>query len=145
MAKDILFGEEQEAEYGLCEPLITDSYVAVMPKSDEVLTNIHKEDLDNYTLIVVNDGKVCSYLSESKADNIINVDSHDDSTAIHMVKAGIGVAILPGLSLDTETVNYAELSPKLTRVLGLTYRKDDYENKCLLREFIKCIKSTIKG
>ncbi|MBO5454308.1 MAG: LysR family transcriptional regulator [Clostridia bacterium] len=142
---DILFSEQQDSEYGLWEPLITDSYVAVMPETDKALDNINKDDLDNYTLVVVNDGKVCSYLNDSKNNNIINVDSHDDSTAIHMVKAGIGVAVLPKLSLDTEDINCAELSPKLTRVLGLTYRKDDYENKCLLREFIKCIKSTIKG
>lgn len=136
---DILFGEIADNKDVIWEEVITDPYVAVIPKSYGFTGKaINREKLYNNTFIMAEDGKISNYMSEKKIDDIIKINSHDDSSVIQLVKEGMGVSILPALSVENnEDVTSVELVPELVRVLGLMYKKSDFNEKEYMRKFIE--------
>ncbi len=139
---DIIFGDKIENEDAVWEELIIDPFVAVVPENYPAETNsIKRGELYKRTFINVKEKRISSYLDENKSCKTINVDSHDDSSVIHMVREGIGIAILPRLSVrKTSGVKYLNLDPGLDRILGLSYRKNLFNNKSELYEFVKFMK-----
>ena len=140
---DILFGEEIEGENICWETLFSDPYIAIFPKqhrfSDEC---IKREELYKQTFIKANDGKISNYIDESKFFDIVHINSHDDSSVIHMVKEEVGIAILPMLSVyDEQNITCVKLAPSLERMLGLTYEKREFEMKKELRDFVEYVRS----
>lgn len=123
--------------------MITDPYVAVIPKSYGFTGKaINREKLYNNTFIMAEDGKISNYMSEKKIDDIIKINSHDDSSVIQLVKEEMGVSILPVLSVENnEDVTSVELVPELVRVLGLMYKKSDFNEKEYMRKFIEYFKT----
>lgn len=140
---DILVGEKIERENICWEKLIVDPYVAVFPKQFKISdTEIKKDEIYMYPFIKTNDGKITNYIDERKIKYIVRVNSHDDSSVIYMVKEGLGIAILPMLSVsEDKDVHCVKLEPGFIRELGLIYRESDFNEKIELRNFVNYIKS----
>ena len=139
---DILLAERIEGENIGWQEILTDPYVAVFPdNTGNQNKSISIEELYKYTFIKTRENKIAQYIDESKFDNVINVDSHDDSSVIYMVKEGLGIAVLPMLSVrDEKNVQYKTLEPGFDRKLGVIYRKTDFEKTTELRKFIEYIR-----
>lgn len=140
---DLLIGEKIEGEDVCWNQLIVDPYVAVFPKQFVAPCTKMKQDvLYQYPFIKANDGKIAKYIDESKMKSVINVNSHDDSSVIYMVKEGMGISVLPTLSVAEEhDVTCVELEPGFARELGLMYLERDFREKKELREFVNYIKN----
>ena len=143
---DILLGERRAGEGIAWRELLVDPYVAVFPQnSDFKKTSIKFEELYKYTFIKTCENKIAQYIDESKFENVINVNSHDDSSAVYMVKEGLGVAVLPMLSVAGEqNIECKNLESGFCRNLGVVYRKTDYEKTFELHQFIEYIKQIYK-
>ena len=140
---DILFGENVCGE-GVCwDELIVDPYVAVFPGGYEICGNvIERDELYKYPFIKANDSKITKYIDENKIENIIRVDSHDDSSVLCMVKEELGITVLPMLSVfGNKDVKCIRTEPGVSRVLGLTYNESDFNARRELRAFVEYIKS----
>ncbi len=139
---DILFGEKINVDNICWEKLFTDPYIVIIPKQYNFSGDcIKREELYKQTFIKVKDGKISEYIDESRFYDVINVVSQDDSSAIHMVKEELGVAILPLLSVyDNKSVKCIELDPELHRILGLSYRERDFKIKRELRDFVEYVR-----
>ena len=140
---DVMFGENINNENTVWVPLITDPYVAVLPESynfsEEKIT---RDEMYNNTFIMPNDGKIANYIDERRIKDVINVNSHDDSSVIQMVKEDMGISILPMLSAYySKGVKCVKLYPQFERVLGLIYNESDIKNKKHLKEFIEYFKT----
>ncbi len=86
------------------------------------------------------DRNIKSYIDASEFPEVFYVNSQDDSSVIHMVNEGLGIAVLSQLSvIVSNDVDCKNLIPPLTRTPGLTYNKKSYENKKEVRNFIKHI------
>lgn len=140
---DVFFGERFDAENVCWTELVSDSYVAVFPKKLKMAgKSIDKEELYQYPFIKANDSKITKYIDESKFEHMINVDSQDDSSVIYMVKEGLGISILPSLSLGDESdVDVVKLEPGFSRTIGIVYRDGDFSEKGELKQFVDYIKS----
>lgn len=139
---DILFGEKINVDDICWEELFSDPYIAIIPKQYDFSGDcIKREELYKQTFIKPKDGKISEYIDESRFSDIINVISQDDSSVIHMVKEELGVAILPLLSVyDNKSVKCVELDPGLHRILGLSYREQDFKIKRELRDFVEYVR-----
>lgn len=139
---DILLAEKIDDENIGWQEIMVDEYVAVFSEDTKVSgESIRYSELYGYTYIKTRENKIAHYIDESKFDNVINVDSHDDSSAIYMVKEGLGVAVLPMLSVCEErNVKSVKLDPGFTRTIGVIYRKTDFRERPELRDFVEYIK-----
>lgn len=140
---DIIIGEKFDDMHLCWKELMTDPYVAVFPESYTHSEKVVKrEKLYDKIFILMNDGRVSGYLDQAKFSELIHVNSHDDSSIIHMVKEELGITILPSLSTkNVENIACVNLEPKLSRTLGLIYRKEDYRIKKEVKKFIDYISS----
>lgn len=139
---DVMIGERIDAD-GICwEKLLVDPYVAIFSENDAYSQHVIKrEELYDYPFVKARHGKIASYIDDSRFSNVISVDSHDDSSVIHMVREGLGTAILPLLSVYGETgVTYKKLQPEFDRTLGLIYCESDFNNKNELKRFIEYVR-----
>ncbi len=143
---DILFGERYEDARSVWEELINDPYVAVLPSSYKCTDKIIKrETLYKTPFIMAADTSITNYMDESKMEDIIRINSHDDSSVFEMVREGMGTAILPSLSVEEgKDVILRELDPKINRILGIVYRTDDFKHNEHIRSFVKYIREFIK-
>jgi len=140
---DVFFGEKFDAENVCWTELASDSYAAVFPKQLKISgESITKEELYKYPFIKANDSKIAKCIDESRFVHMINVDSQDDSSVIYMVKEGLGISILPRLSLGEEKdVDVVKLEPGFSRTIGLIYRNEDFSEKGGLRRFVEYVKT----
>lgn len=126
--------------------LTEDKYLAVFPKSycqpDKV---IDKDKLYNYSFVLPKDSTVKNYFDLSKFAEIFEVDSDDDSLIIQMVKEGMGVTVLPALTLKNRTagIKVAKLTPEIKRTLCLAFLKDNKKVKSI-NKFVSYLKEEIK-
>lgn len=123
---DILFNDCKPNEQSEFVPILEDPYVAVFPS--ELCGNkksIKREELYQYTLISVEEGKMDEYFDKSKFKEQLNFKSVDDFSVLSMVKEGLGIAILPSLVAKRrmQGVQVLKLEPKISRVLGFAYKK----------------------
>lgn len=139
---DILIGEKFDDENLEWEELFTEQYYAVCPGSYAVSSDVfRREDFSELTFIMPNDRKVGKYLSGIQVKNIINVDSQDDGSVIHMVKEGIGFSVLSAMSVEgVDRVSCLRLEPPLTRTIGIMYEKKRFKKNKILREFVDFLK-----
>ena len=138
---DIVFSDIPEHDGAEFIPFMRDKYLAVLPQN--VLKNkktVSREDLYNYTFISVNDNKTKEFIDESRFKKILKFSSTDDLGALTLVKQGIGVAILPSLSLQENFsgIHTAMIEPAHERVLGFSYSKQN--KKYCLQKFVKFLK-----
>lgn len=121
---DVLIGEKINLENYVWEELIVDSYVVVVPADNcSYDEGFFAQKQYDDTIILTIDGKIRSYVTKENFSNVINVKSDDDASVLEMVKAGMGIAILPRLSVGRvdEKIKIIEIKPSLNRELGILY------------------------
>lgn len=109
-----------------------EEYAAVLPLgARKRAKEISKDALYKYPFILCSDGILKTYFNMSKFKEVIPVVSDDDASLIKMVKEGIGVTVLPKLSLSgaSSDVCVCDLQDKLTRTLGIAYKKTNPKRK----------------
>lgn len=119
---DVLFGVEVPDYEWL--PLVRDDFVAVVPEGlfAEKQTLCY-EELYPFPFIMT------SNLTEgpdfSRFKELIHLTAEDDTSAVSMVREGMGVTILPSLVLKKEQqgIRTLPLEPRLCRILGLCHKK----------------------
>ena len=116
-------GEAQDNEW---IPIMKDHYCAVMPVG--ILPGqkvVKREQLCCYPFILVDDGHTKDYFRDLEFSETIKFASVDDSSVLSMVKEGIGVSVLPALSVTKhfKGIHTARLDPEFYRPLGISYKK----------------------
>lgn len=107
-------------------PIMEDEYVVAVP--ERMLPEkwvITKEELYAFPFIQINEAVLDEYFDYSKFKEIIRIQSIENETAVSMVKENIGVTVLPRLTLQNSPagVKVLELTPKLTRTIGIQYKR----------------------
>lgn len=112
--------------------IYNEEYVSVLPpKFIKSAKKISKDFLYKYPFIMCTESALKTYFDLSKFKEVIQVVSDDDASIIKMVNEGIGVTVLPKLSLSgaTSDVTICDLQEKLTRTLGIAYKKNNPKKK----------------
>lgn len=126
---DLIVSENHLSSDWKFTPIFDDDFVAVFSGDSEVKNKYNKEELYSNTYICSNDRKTISYYEIDKFNDIVRVNSSDDSSIINLVREGIGMAFLSKLTVKDETnIKTAEVLPKLKRTIGVSIRKAE-DNK----------------
>ena len=119
---DIALGDDRRCGNYRWQPLMEDDYCAVLPKNMAIgeNTTINQEALAQYPFLMAPMNDLKEQLSEVPKDEI-NVNSDDDATLLSLVEAGLGVTVMPRLSLQKTDadVQVLALSPPLKRIIGI--------------------------
>lgn len=103
-------------------PLMDDRYVVVIHQSmvADGVQSIHQEELSRYPFITAPMEEMNVRLNPQPAKSM-TVNSDDNGALLSMVAQGLGVTVLPELSLQRlpSSVRVLELSPPIKRVLGI--------------------------
>ena len=125
---DIIFADNILLGQGEWHPLFTDRYCAVapaaFPKEKNVLLH---EELYQYPHIFTDDEHLNTVFDRERFRELIYFRSEDDQAVVNMVRAGMGIALLPELVLqeNAEGVRVVELHPPITRTLGYACKKQE--------------------
>ena len=124
---DIVFGDYDFLKGDEWFPIMEDPFVAVVPESffpDR--KSISFDELYDYPFIATNESAYKHYIEKEKFKELIPFESEDDAAVISMVREGIGVAILSRLACTDigGGVKTIELSPAISRSIGLAYKKN---------------------
>ena len=107
--------------------------------------SVSREELYTYPSLFTDDIPLRKYFDTAKFKELIYFRSEDDLSIINMVKAGMGIAVLPELVLKetaADGTHTLRLEPPLKRTLGFAYRKEKRSAYALSR-FIKYIMKSI--
>lgn len=123
---DVVFAEKCALPNTLFTPLCKDPYVAVVRQEDfSNKATLTRDDFFKKPFIMPNDLLVRNYF-DSLPITVIQVFSDDNDSVISMVRQGLGITLLPKLSVvdlpsELKTV---PLDTRVERTLGLIYRAD---------------------
>lgn len=123
---DVTFDDVSGVQGNEWIPIMKDYYCAVMPTGIlEGEKTVKREQLCRYPFIMVNDSHTRDYFLDLEFSETIKFTSVDDSSVLSMVKEGIGVSVLPSLSVTKHLrgIHTAKLEPALYRTLGISYKK----------------------
>ncbi len=140
---DVFFVEEHESEGMKFLPVYRDDYVAVVLEGQFPNRKVLRiEDFQDKPFILQDDSNVVNAV-EGKLNNVMQVLSDDNATAISMVTKGFGSAILPALSVKnlTKGLKLIQLQPTITRTLGIAY--DDEAKNPAMKPFFHFISHSL--
>lgn len=108
-------------------PIMEDRYVVAVPEKffpDKTVAD--REELYAYPFIRVDEAVLDEYFTYSNFQEIIRIQSIENETAVSMVKGNIGITVLPSLTMKNcpTGVRVLELMPKLTRTIGIQYKRN---------------------
>lgn len=136
---DIIFADTQAFGDSEWTAIMEDPFLAVAPP-DMVgdRQTITREELYAYPQIFTDDQPLRAYFDVSRFRELTYFRSEDDLSILNMVRAGLGITILPALVLkgNAEGTTLLRLEPDLTRTLGFAYlksRKKQPEVSCFIR------------
>ena len=119
---DIALGDAERCRAFRWYPLIDDPYYAVLPTklAPADRREITQAELAGSPFLMAPLNALESILSVSPKDQL-RVNCDDDSTLLSMVAQGLGVTVMPRLSLQStpRNVKVLELHPAAKRVLGI--------------------------
>ena len=123
---DIIFADVPAFGDNPWSAIMEDRFLAVAPQNmvgDK--TVITREELYEYPQIFTGDQPLREYFDVSRFKELTHFQSEDDLSVVNMVRTGLGITILPALSLknNAESTVLLELDPPLTRTLGFGYKK----------------------
>ena len=125
-------------------PIATDRYWAVAPEGllgkKESIT---REELYELPHIYTDDEYLQTVFEKSRFRELVYFKSDDDHAVVQMVRAGMGVAVMPELVLqgNVRGVSLLELTPAVTRTLGFAVRKGN--NSLAVSKFVKFVKTML--
>ncbi len=120
---EICFADEGERKDSNFLLVTTDEYVAVVKEGYfSGKRSVTADDFSTYTFLMPADRKVEERFTPL-AREITDVVADDDSVIVSMVKNGLGISVLPYLSVKNHPrgVRLIKLSPPLYRALGAIY------------------------
>lgn len=133
---DIIIGENYLNDDWEFVPLFDDYYVVVFQKDEKIKKEYTKQELYDNVFISPNDSKARRFFDSNKFKEIISVNASDDSSIFNMIKAGMGITVLPKLTVMNEKdLIYSDLKPKIKRTIGVAYRKGT-EKKENIKKFV---------
>ena len=131
---DIVFSDEYfEKKYTQIK-LFDDKYVLVVPKNFPQYDKIERiDDIYGYTFIMPNELRVKSHFDADQFKETIEVNSNDDSSILQMVKEGIGITVLPRLTLKNHMsgIKILKVPLNIERSLSLWYSDDNPKIKSI--------------
>lgn len=138
---DILIGDRIPSSGYEAIKIMEDPFVAIFPKSKQGYTEFKTDTYYPETFILSNDTKTVENIQKELFDDVIAVSSHDDGPIIQMVKAEMGISMLPLLSVagNTDEINVLTITPPISRTLWLFYRKN-CKNKNIILQFANYLK-----
>ena len=143
---DIIFADSSAFGENDWTPIMEDEFFAVAPEGMlQGRESVIREELYTYPSLFTDDIPLRKYFDTAKFKELIYFRSEDDLSIINMVKAGMGIAVLPELVLKetaAEGTHTLRLEPPLKRTLGFAYRKEKRSAYALSR-FIKYIMKSI--
>ncbi len=120
---EICFASESERGSEHFLKVKTDEYVAVVPEKElRGKRVVSQDDFIGYTLLMPNDGNVKRWFEGTRCE-ITSVVADDNAAIVSMVKNGLGVSVLPYLSVKNHPrgVRLIKISPPVYRSLGAIY------------------------
>lgn len=141
---DVIFADNIVLPERELIPIAYDRYYAVAPEGmigdRECVT---REELYELPHIFTDDEYLKTVFEKSRFRELIYFKSEDDQAVIQMVRAGVGVAVMPELVLrgNMRGVSIIELTPAVTRTLGFATRKD--VRSLAVTKFVKYVKSAL--
>ena len=123
---DILIGDRIPSSGYEAIKIMEDPFVAIFPNSKTGYTEFRTDTYYPETFIMSNETKIAENVQKELFDDVIMISSHDDGPIIQMVKAEMGISMLPLLSVagSTNEINILPISPPVSRTLWLFYRKN---------------------
>ena len=139
---DVIFADSQIAS-DQWHPLLEDEYMAVVPENEffsKAETDV--KSLYGRTFIKYDEVNLENYLDYEKFSDIIEVNSIENNSSIYMVKEGLGITVLPKLSIKSlpKGVKALKLNPKISRTIGIIYNATASSWAC--EKFIRHIKKS---
>ncbi len=120
---ELCIANETEKDKEKFLPVWLDEYVAVVKEEDFAGKRcLSKEDFSAYTFLMPEERKVREWFFGGGED-VTDVIADDNAVIVSMVKNGLGVSVLPALSVKHHPrgVKIVKISPPLCRSLGVIY------------------------
>ena len=141
---DVIFADNIVLPDKELVPIATDRYWAVAPEgllADK--ESITREELYELPHIFTDDEYLQTVFEKSRFRELIYFKSDDDHAVVQMVRAGMGVAVMPELVLqgNMRGVSLLELTPAVTRTLGFAVKKGN--NSLAVSKFVKYVKAML--
>ena len=141
---DVIFADNIVLSDKDLVPIATDRYWAVAPEG--LLGNkesVTREELYDLPHIFTDDEYLQTVFEKSRFRELIYFKSDDDHAVVQMVRAGMGVAVMPELVLqgNMRGVSLLELTPAVTRTLGFAVKKGN--NSLAVTKFVKYVKAML--
>ncbi len=143
---DVIFADNIVLPDKALIPIATDRYWVVAPEGllgeKESIT---REELYDLPHIFTDDEYLQTVLEKSRFRELIYFRSEDDQAVIQMVRAGVGVAVMPALVLqgNMRGVSLLELTPAVTRTLGFAVKKGPCPPA--VTSFVKYVKAMLQS
>jgi len=123
--------------------LFVDEYVAVSQKDFKKSAPLSKDELYKRPFILPLDAAITTHFDLNKFKDIIKINSSDDALIIQMIKEGIGITVLPHLSVTEHTgdVNISRISSAITRNIYMSF--SERNKKGVVKKLAHCIEKEI--
>lgn len=139
---DVVFSDGINAEGCEILPIATDPFVAIFPSDKDVKRVVTKEELYNYAFITTGEECIEKNFDMSRFKDVVRLKSDNYASVVSMVKEGVGISVIPKLSLGKKVkgVAVAEIKPGFSRMLCALYKKDN-KNRACVNQFIEYLKT----
>ena len=144
---DIVFSEISPNNSEAALPFMKDRFV-VLAAEEEFFgkESVNREELYSHTFIMTNDRIMNTYFDLTRFKEIVKFTSADDMSVISMVREGMGIAVLPQLSVKRveKGVRVLDLEPKVYRTLTYTPSPSSEDSRAL-RLFMSFLKDEMSN
>ena len=141
---DVIFADNIVLPDKALIPIATDRYWVVAPEGmTDDRESITREELYGMPHIFTDDEYLQTVFEKDKFRELIYFKSEDDQAVVQMVRAGMGVAVMPELVLkgNMRGVSLLELTPAVTRTLGFATRRGACSPA--VGKFVRYVKSAL--
>ena len=124
---DIIFADELSFGDNMWIPFLEDPFVAVVPVDMfKGKKKVSKKDLYEHAFISINEKVLDSYFDKSRFASVLDFESVDNVSVLHMIQHGLGVSVLPKLMMMKKIsgIKTLDLEEPICRTIGFAYKKD---------------------
>lgn len=124
---DIIFADELSFGDNMWIPFLEDPFVAVVPVDMfKGKKKVSKEDLYEHAFVSINEKVLDSYFDKSRFASVLDFESVDNVSVLHMIQHGLGVSVLPKLMMTKKLsgIKTLDLEEPICRTIGFAYKKE---------------------
>ncbi len=144
---DVVFSDAPAADDIPSKPILVDPYVAVCASSS-VLCNkkvVYRDDLYGHTFLMPKEIEKLNYFNADKFIKKVKIEVDDYETVADMVKDGLGVSVLPLMSVkNIKGIRRLRLEPQINRTLCMNYKAEALSNNKNLKKFITFVMNFVE-